>query len=94
MNIFVGNIPDGTTEGDLERAFEKFGEVLSVSVIKERTTGTPKGYAFVEMFNKAEAEKAIAGLNGTQFQGQTISVNEARPKGEAGARGKAPGRKW
>jgi RNA recognition motif-containing protein len=80
MNIYVGNLSDSVTEHDLERTFEKYGEVLSATVIKDRYTGTPKGFGFVEMYERSEAEKAIAGLNGTQLNGQAIVVNEARPK--------------
>lgn len=93
MNIYVGNLADSTEENDLLRAFEKFGEVLSATVIKDRYTGTPKGFGFVEMYDRADAEKAIAGLNGTQLKGQAIVVNEARPKDKGQDAGKRrPGR--
>ena len=99
MNIYVGNLSDAVTENDLERAFEKFGEVLSATVVKDRYTGTPRGFGFVEMYEKSEAEKAISNLNGTELCGQAIVVNEARPKEkqEAGreiGRSQRPNRKW
>ena len=79
--IYVGNLSYQTTEGDLATLFEQVGQVDSVSVITDRDTGRSKGFAFVEMSND-DAEKAIAQLNGTEVNGRTLTVNEARPREE------------
>lgn len=81
-NIFVGNLSFNTTEDELRQAFEPYGQVDRVSILTDRDTGRSRGFAFVEMANAEEGEKAIAGLNGTQLGGRTINVNEARPKAE------------
>ena len=88
MNIFVGNLPRDITEEDLNEAFGAFGKIASVSVIKDKFTGEPRGFAFVEMPNKNEAQAAIAGVNGKMIKGKSLNVNEARPKTE-GSRGGA-----
>jgi cold-inducible RNA-binding protein len=91
-NIFVGNLSFNTSEDELRQAFEAYGQVDRVSILTDRETGRSRGFAFVEMSNTEEGEKAIAGLNGTQLGGRTINVNEARPKGErAGAGGRDRG---
>src|SRR5689334_3833378 len=79
--ICVGNLSYQTTEADLTSLFEQVGQVDSVSVITDRDTGRSKGFAFVEMSND-DAEKAIAQLNGTEVNGRTLTVNEARPREE------------
>jgi len=79
--IYVGNLSYQTTEGELASLFEQVGQVDSVSVITDRDTGRSKGFAFVEMSND-DAEKAIAQLNGTEVNGRTLTVNEARPREE------------
>jgi RNA recognition motif-containing protein len=88
-NIFVGNLDFGTTEDALRSLFEQYGTVDRVSVIRDRDTGQPRGFAFVEMSDESQAERAIAALNGTNFGGRAINVSEARPKagGEGGGRG-------
>ena len=86
MNIYVGNLSHEATEEDLQQAFEAFGQVASVNVIKDKFTGEAKGFGFVEMPAKAEAQSAIDGLNGTELKGQTLRVDEARPRPE-GRRG-------
>jgi RNA recognition motif-containing protein len=78
MNIFIGNLSYNVTEGDLCQAFETFGQVASATVIKDEQSGRSKGFGFVEMPEKAEAQSAIAALNGQAFKGRTITVNEAR----------------
>ena len=83
MNIFVGNLSYDITEGDLQEAFGEFGKIASVSVIKDKFTGVPRGFGFVEMPNQGEAQSAIAALNGRQVKGQALSVNEARPRAES-----------
>jgi RNA recognition motif-containing protein len=81
-NIFVGNLSFNTSEQDLRQVFEAYGQVDRVSIMVDRDTGRSRGFGFVEMTNNEEGEKAIAGLNGSQFGGRTINVNEARPKAE------------
>jgi RNA recognition motif-containing protein len=82
VNIYVGNVPHGTTEEELQEAFQAFGQVASVAIIKDKFSGESRGFAFVEMPSKAEAQSAIAGLNGKEFKGRAITVNEARPRSE------------
>jgi len=84
MNIYVGNLSFDTAEEDLRQAFEGHGEVTSVSIITDRYTGKSRGFGFVEMPSKEEAQAAIAGLNGQELNGQTLNVNEARPRTERG----------
>jgi RNA recognition motif-containing protein len=81
-NIFVGNLSFNVVEEDLRELFGRYGQVDRVSLMTERDTGRSRGFAFVEMANTAEGEKAIAELNGTDFSGRTLNVNEARPKTE------------
>ncbi len=80
MKIYVGNLSYEVTEDDLRQEFGAFGEVTSVSVITDKYSGRPKGFGFVEMASKAEAEAAITGLNGKTLKERTIMVNEARPR--------------
>ena len=77
--IYVGNLSYQTTEGDLTSLFEQVGQVDSVNVITDRDTGRSKGFAFVEMSTE-DADKAITQLNGTEVNGRTLTVNEARPR--------------
>jgi cold-inducible RNA-binding protein len=84
--IYVGNLSFQTTEHDLSVLFERIGRVESVNIITDRDTGRSKGFAFVEM-SDADADKAIAQLNGTEVGGRTLTVNEARPREERGGRG-------
>ncbi len=83
-NIFVGNLSYQTTEAELETAFGTFGTVERVSIVRDRDTGQPRGFAFVEMTNADQAASAIQGLNGTEMGGRAINVNEARPREERG----------
>jgi len=78
MSIFTGNLSYNVAEGDLRQAFEVFGQVASATVIMDEQSGRSKGFGFVEMPVKAEAQSAIAVLNGKAFKGRTITVNEAR----------------
>jgi len=80
MNIYVGNLSHETTDDDLRQAFEAFGQVESASVIKDRFSGESRGFGFVEMPSKTEAETAIQEMNGKDLKGRSVSVNEARPK--------------
>ncbi|UCF81941.1 MAG: RNA-binding protein [Desulfobacteraceae bacterium] len=82
MNIYVGNLSREVTEEDLRQAFEAFGQVESVTVIKDKFSGESRGFGFVEMPRKAEAQSAINDLNGKELKGRTLNVNEARPRSE------------
>jgi RNA recognition motif-containing protein len=88
MNIYVGNLSYEVTEEDLKEAFEAFGAVETVKVIKDNYTDRSKGFGFVEMPSKAEGQSAIDGLNDKELKGRTLKVNEARPRTESrGGRG-------
>jgi RNA recognition motif-containing protein len=86
-NIFVGNLSYGATEDGLRSLFEAYGAVQRVSIVTDRDSGQPRGFGFVEMAGDEEAEKAIAGLNGKDYEGRTLNVNEARPKADRGPGG-------
>ena len=88
MNIYVGNLPFEVTEDALHVAFTAHGEVTSARVITDRMTGRSRGFGFVEMANNDEAEAAIQALNGNDFQGRTLTVNEARPRENGGGGGR------
>ncbi|HLE22604.1 MAG TPA: RNA-binding protein [Vicinamibacteria bacterium] len=97
--IYVGNCSFDITEQQLRDIFSAYGEVSSVSVITDRDTGRPRGFAFVEMSNNAEAQAAIKGVNGTEHGGRTLNVNEAKPKtngggGGGGGFGGRGGQRW
>jgi cold-inducible RNA-binding protein len=81
-NLYVGNLPHATTEAELRSVFEAHGAVEKVSMVTDRDTGRSRGFAFVEMTDAGEAEKAIAALNGTDLGGRTLKINEAKPKTE------------
>jgi RNA recognition motif-containing protein len=88
MNIYVGNLSQGITEDDLKVAFEVFGEVEAVKIIKDNDTGRSKGFGFIEMSDNAHAQSAIDGMNDKELKGQTLKVNTARPRTEnRGSRG-------
>lgn len=84
MNIYIGNLSREVTEDELRQSFEAFGQVTSVNVIKDRYSGESRGFGFVEMSTKSEAQAAINGLNGTTLGERTLSVSEARPRTEGG----------
>jgi RNA recognition motif-containing protein len=91
-NLYVGNLPHSTSEAELRGLFEAHGAVEKVSMVTDRETGRSRGFAFVEMTDAGEAEKAIAALNGTELQGRALKINEAKPKtdrpgGGGGGRG-------
>ena len=86
-NIFVGNLSYQTSQEELEAAFNEFGAVERVNIVRDRDTGQPRGFAFVEMTNSNEASNAIAGLNGRNMNGRDLNVNEARPREERGGGG-------
>ncbi|HED16508.1 MAG TPA: RNA-binding protein [Gammaproteobacteria bacterium] len=79
-NIYVGNLADNTSNSDLESTFSAYGTVKSVNIIKDRETGSPRGFGFIEMDSFAAGDAAIAALNETVLLGQTINVNRARAK--------------
>ena len=91
MNIYVGNLSYDTTERELEAAFSAHGAVTSARVATDRETGRPRGFGFVEMANAAEAQAAIAALNGAALQGRNLTVNEARPREERSGGGNRGG---
>lgn len=87
-NIYVGNCSFDVTEQQLRDVFAAYGEVNQVSVITDRDTGRPRGFAFVEMSDNAAAQAAIRGVNGMELGGRTLNVNEARPRTEGGRGGR------
>jgi RNA recognition motif-containing protein len=91
--IFVGNFSFQTTEAELRSLFEPHGKLESVTLVTDRDTGRSRGFAFVEMANNAEADAAILALNGTDFGGRALNVNEARPKTDRGSHGGREGRR-
>lgn len=86
MNIYIGNMSFDTTEDQLRKAFQAFGEVSTVNIIKDKYSGEPRGFAFVEMSGKSEAIAAISGLNGQELNGRALNVNEAKPRTQSGNR--------
>ena len=95
MNIYVGNLSYGVSEENLRQAFEAFGQVSSARIVKDRYSGQPRGFGFVEMPDRAEAQAAIKNLNGKELLGQRMNVNEAHPRtgrersgGQRGMRGR------
>jgi RNA recognition motif-containing protein len=96
MNIYVGNMSRDVTEEDLRQAFGAFGQVGTVTIIKDKFTGESRGFGFIEMPGKDEAQSAIAGMNGKELKGRSLNVNEARPRadnrrGGGGGRGRGGG---
>jgi RNA recognition motif-containing protein len=80
VNIYVGNLPFRITEEELKEAFEEFGRVNKAAIIKDKASGQSKGFGFVDMPDKSEAERAIKSLDGSSMKGRTIKVNEAKPR--------------
>jgi RNA recognition motif-containing protein len=105
MRLYVGNLSKDVTKEDLQEAFAPFGQLDEVTIVKDRSNSVSKGFGFVEMPVKAEAEAAIAALHGKEFKGRSMDVNEARPRterpssggfgghGRGGRRG-GGGRRW
>ena len=87
MNIYVGNLAYSTTEEELKEAFEAYGQVTSVNIIKDQYSNQSKGFGFVEMADTAAAQAAITGLNGKEMHGRTLAVNEARARADKGRGG-------
>jgi RNA recognition motif-containing protein len=97
MNIYVGNLSSDVTEEELREEFEAFGVVESINIIKDKYSGRSRGFGFVEMSSKSEAEAAIAGLKGKTLKDRTLDVNEARPRSDSrggGFRGKGRQRRY
>jgi len=104
VRIYVGNLSYQVTDEELRQAFEAFGEVSSANVIMDKFSGQSKGFGFVEMSSKSEADAAISSLNGKELKGRAMNVNEARPRpgpggeggggGRGGSRGGGGGRPW
>jgi RNA recognition motif-containing protein len=92
MNLYVGNLPYRITEDQLRAAFEEFGSVSSCTIIKDKVTGQSKGFGFLEMPERSEAEAAISNLNGRDLMGRKINVNEARPREERAGAGSGSSR--
>jgi RNA recognition motif-containing protein len=89
MNIFIGNLSRQVTDADLREAFEAHGAVASANVIKDKFTGESRGFGFVEMADQAQAQAAIAALNGKDLKGRALNVAEAKPRTEGGGGGGA-----
>ena len=101
MKIYVGNLPSEITEQELRQEFATFGEVTSVSIVKDKYSGRPRGFGFVEMTSVSQGQAAIAGLNGKTLKDQTLNVNAARPPSDnrgggsyGNKRGGGPSRGW
>jgi len=87
MNIYVGNLSYDVSGENLRQAFEAFGQVSTATIVKDKYSGQPRGFGFVEMPNRAEAQAAIEQLNGKELLGKQINVNEARPRTDQGRSG-------
>jgi RNA recognition motif-containing protein len=92
VKLYIGNLPFGTTEDDMRSFFEQFGTVVDVFIAKDRDTGRSRGFGFVTMGDAAQGNEAIEKTNGTQFDGRTLTVNEARPPAQGGGGGGGGGR--
>lgn len=89
--VYVGGLPYSTTDQQLQDLFAQYGAVASARIITDKFTGQSRGFGFVEMAADGDAQKAITALNGTQFGGRTLTVNEARPQEPRGGGGRGPG---
>ena len=90
-NIFVGNLSFQTTQDELYAAFSSYGPVERVNIVTDRDSGQARGFAFVEMTERKDAENAMSVLNGSELNGRAINVNEARPKPQGGGGGRSSG---
>jgi RNA recognition motif-containing protein len=91
MRLYVGNLSRDVTDTELREAFQAFGRVEEVTIVKDRFNNVSKGFGFVEMPEKTEAEAAIAALHGKELQGRSLDVNEARPRTERSPGGRSGG---
>ena len=87
MNIYVGNLSRDISEEELRQSFEAFGQIEAIRIVKDKYSGDSKGFGFVEMPSNDEAQSAIDGLNGKELKGQSLTVNEARPRSDRGRGG-------
>lgn len=94
MNIYVGNLSREVTDDELREAFKAFGQVTSVHIVKDMYGGQPRGFAFIDMPAKSEAQAAITSLNGKELKGRRLTVNEARPRSEGGRGGGRPSQRY
>ncbi len=94
MKLYVGNLSFETTENDLQDLFEQHGQVSEVALMMDRMTGKSRGFAFVTMNDKAQADAALAALNGKEVSGRALTVNEARPREERGGRPSGDNRRF
>ena len=92
MKLYVGNLPFSATEDEIRAMFDEFGSVVDLHIPMDRETGRPRGFAFVTMSSPEDGRSAIKSLNGREIDGRAITVNEARPKAERGARSGGGGR--
>src|SRR6476660_4368833 len=92
MNIYLGNLSYSATENTIRELFEGFGQVTTVKIVTDKLTGSSRGFGFVEMANDDEAQRAIAELNGKEFQGRKMVVNESRPRENTGRDNRPPRR--
>jgi len=93
MNIYVGNLSFDVSEENLRQVFEPFGQVSSITIIKDKYSGQSRGFGFVEMPDRAQAQAALENLNGKEVSGRQLSVNEARPRNDRGKSGGRGGNK-
>ncbi len=93
MNIYVGNLSFDASEEDLQRLFSEFGNVSSVTIVRDRYSGQPRGFGFIEMPQRSEAQAAIQNLNGKELLGRSLNVSEARPRTDRGGSGGQGGRR-
>jgi RNA recognition motif-containing protein len=91
MNIYVGNLSHNVTEENIRQEFEAFGKVSSATIVKDKYSGQPRGFGFVEMLDQTEATEAIKNLNGKELLGQQMNVNEAHPRTDRGRSGNQRG---
>jgi RNA recognition motif-containing protein len=80
MNLYIGNLPYGVTEDDIRAKFSEFGELASIDLVMDRFTGESKGFGFIAYASNSDADKAIKTMNGAQFGGRTLKVNQAKPR--------------
>ena len=93
MNIYVGNLSFDASEEDLQKAFSEFGQVSSATIVRDRYSGQPRGFGFVEMPDQSAARAAIENLNGKEFLGRSMNVSEARPRTDRGGSKRQGGRR-
>ena len=80
MNLYIGNLPYGVTEDDIRAKFSEFGELASIDLVMDRITGESKGFGFIKYESNSDADKAIKTMNGAQFGGRVLKVNQAKPR--------------